>query len=179
MPFQTDTRLALFARPSLHRIVFDVLAMLLKALVINNLHIRVPALPNFAAKPKLLAGAKRKASFDQLHRLFKSHLARNGHQNVDMIGHNHEVVNGHFSGAHIGAKNFDKSNAMRSVWKSDLPPAVRVVTKNVRGQYEALDGSEGREGIDIAGAKALHFLLGLLAARLKSCPDASQLTLAT
>jgi hypothetical protein len=31
-------------------------------------------------------------------------------------------------------------------------------------------GSEGREGFDIAGAKALHYL-GLLAARLKSCPD--------
>ena len=46
---------------------------------------------------------------------------------------------------------------MRSVWKRDLPPAVRVVTKNVRGQKEALDGSDGREGIDIAGAKALHF----------------------
>jgi hypothetical protein len=46
---------------------------------------------------------------------------------------------------------------MRSVWKSDLPPAVRVVTKNVRGQNEALDESEGLEGIDIAGAKALHF----------------------
>jgi hypothetical protein len=46
---------------------------------------------------------------------------------------------------------------MRSVWKSDLPPAVRVVTKNVRGQNEAIDVSEGREGIDIAGAKALHF----------------------
>jgi hypothetical protein len=61
---------------------------------------------------------------------------------------------------------------MRSVWKSDLPPAVRVVTKNVRGENEALDGAEGREGIDIAGAEALHFLLSL-AARLKSCPDAS------
>jgi hypothetical protein len=61
---------------------------------------------------------------------------------------------------------------MRSVWKSDLPPAVRVVTKNVRGQNDALDGSEGREGIDIAGAKALH-ILGLLTARLKLCLDAS------
>jgi hypothetical protein len=44
---------------------------------------------------------------------------------------------------------------MRSVWKSDLPPAVRVVTKNVRGQNAALDGAAGREGIDMAGAKAL------------------------
>jgi hypothetical protein len=46
---------------------------------------------------------------------------------------------------------------MRSVWKSDFPPAVRVVTKNVRGEKEALAEFEGREGIDIAGAKALHF----------------------
>jgi hypothetical protein len=36
-----------------------------------------------------------------------------------------------------------------------LPPAVRVVTKNVRGQPVALFGLEGREGFDIAGAKAL------------------------
>jgi hypothetical protein len=45
---------------------------------------------------------------------------------------------------------------MRSVWKSDLPPAVRVVAKNVRAHPVAFAGSEGREGFDIAGAKALH-----------------------
>jgi hypothetical protein len=42
------------------------------------------------------------------------------------------------------------------VWKSDLPPAVRVVTKNVRGRLVALFGFDGREGFDIAGAKALR-----------------------
>jgi hypothetical protein len=25
-----------------------------------------------------------------------------------MIGHDHEVVDGNFSGAHVGSKNFDK-----------------------------------------------------------------------
>ena len=39
-----------------------------------------------------------------------------------------------------------KRFAMRSVWKSDFPPAVRVVTKNVRGHPVALSGSEGLEG---------------------------------
>ena len=58
---------------------------------------------------------------------------------------------------------------MRSVWKSDLPPAVRVVTKKVRGHPVALSGLEGREGFDIAGAEALLFSSDL--ARLKSCPD--------
>lgn len=49
-----------------------------------------------------------------------------------------------------------KSSAIRFVWKSDLPPAVREVTKNVRGENDARDLSEGRQGFDIAEAKALH-----------------------
>jgi hypothetical protein len=51
-----------------------------------------------------------------------------------------------------------KRFAMRSVWNSDLPPAVRVVAKNVLAHPVALVGSEGLDGFDIAGAKALHFL---------------------
>ena len=65
-----------------------------------------------------------------------------------------------------------KSSAMRSVWKSDLSPAVRVVVKNVRAHPVEFAGSEGREGFDMAGAKALQLLL-LLSARLKSCPHTS------
>jgi len=61
---------------------------------------------------------------------------------------------------------------MRSVWKSDFPPAVRVVAKNVRADPVAFAGSDGREGFDIAGAKALH-LIAVALARLKSCPDTS------
>ncbi len=49
-----------------------------------------------------------------------------------------------------------KRLAIRSVWKSDLPPAVRVVAKNVRAHPVALLGSDGREGFDIARAKAHH-----------------------
>jgi hypothetical protein len=41
---------------------------------------------------------------------------------------------------------------MRSVWKIDLPPAVLVDAKNVRGKPFELLGSEGREGFDIAGS---------------------------
>jgi hypothetical protein len=47
------------------------------------------------------------------------------------------------------------SSAIRFAWKSDLPPAVRVVTKNVRAEKDAADLSDGRDGFDIAGAKAL------------------------
>ncbi len=82
--------------------------MLLKAPLIKDAYIRVPTLPNLAAKTEFLPGAKGKAAFDQLHRLLNTHAAWNGHQNVNMIGQKNEVVNGHFSGAHIGSENFDK-----------------------------------------------------------------------
>ena len=51
-----------------------------------------------------------------------------------------------------------KRFAMRSVWNNDFPPAVRVVTKNVCGCPVALLGSDGREGFDMTGDKALHTL---------------------
>jgi hypothetical protein len=82
--------------------------MLLKAPFIKDLLIREPALPYLAVKTKFLSGAERKAAFNQLHRLLKARLARNSHQNMDMIRHNHEVVNRDFPRAHIASKNFDK-----------------------------------------------------------------------
>jgi hypothetical protein len=43
---------------------------------------------------------------------------------------------------------------MRVVWNNDLPPAVLVVTKNVRDSPVACAGSDGLEGLAMAGAKA-------------------------
>jgi hypothetical protein len=56
----------------------------------------------------------------------------------------------------VDRKTSMKSSAMRVVRRSDFPLAVRVVAKNVRAHPVALLGSEGREGLDIAGAKAQH-----------------------
>jgi len=94
--------------------------VLLKALVLDDLHIGVSALPNLAAKTKFLVGAKGKAAFDQLHRLLETHLARYGHQNVNAIGHNHEVVNGDFPGTHVGSKNFDEERRHRGLFVYDF-----------------------------------------------------------
>lgn len=46
---------------------------------------------------------------------------------------------------------------MRSVWKSNLPAAVQVVAKKVRGAPVDWSGFDGREGFDIAGAEAHTF----------------------
>ena len=48
--------------------------------------------------------------------------------------------------------------AIRSVWNSDLPPAVLVVAKKVRSCPFDSCGSDGLDGFDIAGAKAPLFL---------------------
>jgi N-formylglutamate amidohydrolase len=76
--------------------------MLLKALAIEDLHIRVAALPYLAAKTKFLVGAKRNASPSQE----LSRPKESTECGDDLACH--EVVNGNFSGAHIGSKNFDK-----------------------------------------------------------------------
>lgn len=47
--------------------------------------------------------------------------------------------------------------AMRSVWKSDLPPIVRVVMKKVRNCPLEFCASDGLDGFATTGAKAHSF----------------------
>jgi hypothetical protein len=74
--------------------------MLLKAPLINDAHVGKSPLPNLSPKPQFLAGPKRKATFDQLHRFLKAHLAGYGHQDVNVIGHDDKVVNHNPFGPH-------------------------------------------------------------------------------
>jgi hypothetical protein len=85
---------------SFYRIVFDVLLMLLKTPLIDDAHVGKSPLPNLSPKPQLPVGPKRKAAFDQLHRFLKAHLAGNGHQDVNVIGHHDKVVNHNSFGPH-------------------------------------------------------------------------------
>jgi len=64
---------------------------LLALFVYNNL-IRKSPLPNFTPKSKFLAGSKRKATLDQLHRFLNAQAAGNGHHKVNVIWHDDEVV---------------------------------------------------------------------------------------
>lgn len=66
--------------------------MLLKAHLIVDANVGVSTLPDFALKSKFFFGTVRKAALDQLHCFLKSHLSRNRHQDVKMIGHDDEVV---------------------------------------------------------------------------------------
>jgi hypothetical protein len=59
-------------------------------------------------KTKLLIGARGKGPINQLHRLLKGYLARKGHENANMIGHNHKLVNSNFSCPRMASKNFNE-----------------------------------------------------------------------
>jgi len=82
--------------------------MLSKAFGIENPDIGITSLPNLPVKAQVLSGTKREASFDELHRFLEAGLARNGHENVDVIGHDYEIVNCDFAGAHVRPENLDQ-----------------------------------------------------------------------
>jgi hypothetical protein len=130
--------------------------MLLKASLIRDAKAGETTPPNLIHESEFFGGPERKSALNQLHCLLNADLAGNGHQNVNMIGHDNEVVNSNFLDRMADLRTSMKRFAMRSVWNNDLPPAVRVVTKNVRGQPVARFGSDGREGLDTAVAEALH-----------------------
>ena len=79
----------------------DVFAMPQKAFFVSDLHVRIATLPNFTAEPKLLLCTKRKAAFNQLHRFVDAYIRGHGHQNVNMIWHDDEIVDLHFAISHV------------------------------------------------------------------------------
>jgi hypothetical protein len=74
--------------------------MQLEALFIDDAHIGKSPLLNLAPKSKFLVGPERKAALNQLHCLLKTHVARNGHQDVNVIGHDDKIVNNRPSTPH-------------------------------------------------------------------------------
>ena len=74
-----------------------------KTLLVEHAYIGKSALPDFAAKRKLMAGTKGKVAFDKLHRILKSRVAGNGHKNVNVVGHDNKVMDCEFSCSHVFA----------------------------------------------------------------------------
>src|SRR5271165_1502783 len=84
----------------LYWIVLDVRPVLPMALLIVDAHVGESPLPDLASKPQFLVGPKREAALDQLHYLFKTHLAGNGDQDVNVVWHGDEVMDGGPPGPH-------------------------------------------------------------------------------
>jgi len=82
--------------------------MLLKTCIVDNSYIGESALPYLALKSKFAFRTKRKTAFDKLHSLFQALCSRNCQENVQVIGHDDEIVNLELAGADIRAQNVDQ-----------------------------------------------------------------------
>jgi hypothetical protein len=82
-----------FANPAFTGLLSMYSSMLLEALLIIDAFVGESALPNLASKLQFLVCPERKTTFDQLHCLFKTHLAGYGHQKVNVVRHDDKVVN--------------------------------------------------------------------------------------
>ena len=89
-------------------IVVNISPMILKSRFINNANIGESALPNVARESEFAFGAKGKSALDQLHCLFNAHLPRDRHQDVNVIGHDHEVVYANSPGPHGRTQNINE-----------------------------------------------------------------------
>jgi hypothetical protein len=77
-------------------------------LSINDPHLRKPALPHLSLKSKLLLQAIRKSAFNKLHGLFHANIARKSHQQIQMIRHDHEVMDLKLTCSYIRPKHVDE-----------------------------------------------------------------------
>src|SRR5256885_5911442 len=90
-----------FRQSRLDRLAIDLFLMGKKIPLAGHPNIREPLLPDCASKTKFLSGSKRKIALDQLHCIFKSHVAIDREEKVDMIPHYYEVVHLEFSRLHV------------------------------------------------------------------------------
>ena len=79
-------------RPASDRVRGDIRAMVLEVFVVIHPQFRESALPDLARVAGFALEAKRKAPFDELHRFFDGHVAEDRQQQMQMIGHDDEVV---------------------------------------------------------------------------------------
>ena len=66
--------------------------MNLDTLTIHDLHFGESSLPDVAPLAEFVRQMVRKSAFDQLHRLFDGHIVADLHQKMDVVGHDHEIV---------------------------------------------------------------------------------------
>ena len=90
----------------------NVIPMMSEVLSITNPMIRETALPNFRLAPD--QGAERMGipSFDQLERALDGHVVRRGKQEMNVIRHEHEGVQGVLSFATVVEKSLKKQSCV-------------------------------------------------------------------
>ena len=97
----------------------------------------------------------RESALDQLHGLFDGHFVVNRRQKMDMVGHDHKIVQLETCSATSERNTSMSSPALRSDCSNRLPMLVFVVAKkDARRVQNVCRGAALRAGCAMAGAKA-------------------------
>jgi hypothetical protein len=90
------------------RILSNIDAVIGEAFRVVDAMVGEAPLPDFACVAVLALHSKREAALDELHGFFEGHVGRGGQEQVNVIGHDDEVVEGESSGTNRGAENVDE-----------------------------------------------------------------------
>ena len=103
------------------------------------------ALPYFAGKSQLAPEAEGVPALDELHCLLEAHVAGQGEQEMQVIGHDHEIVEAEAAGGDAGAQNVDEQGCVAVGLQESLPH------EGFGGDEEGAAGVEDSPGVSIAG----------------------------
>ena len=79
-----------------------------EAPLIGDAYIRKTSLPDFTHESEFLLRTVGKIAFDQLHGFFNAHGPVNREKQVNMVAHDHEIVDLEFSRERVEAKHVDE-----------------------------------------------------------------------
>ena len=96
-------------------------------------------------------GAERKITFHELHSFFDAQIVIDCDQQMEVVGHHHEIVNGKDTLSMIGAQYVNEESCHAFRLEQGPPPCVLEVTKKVRLLAEISSGFAFREGMAICG----------------------------
>src|ERR1035438_10405547 len=94
----------------LHRIRMNIFANFQETIAILQANFRKALLPNRRAKSEFPSRSKRKATLDQLNRLFYRHIRSDRDQHMKVVRHDHKFVKEVFSLLPVVIKNVDQES---------------------------------------------------------------------
>lgn len=80
-------------------------------------HFGEALLPDFAVEAEFFSGTKRESSFDELDGFLNGQVTRDCHQNVNVVWHHDEIVNGQCAFRRVISEDIDEEGCQRRVLK--------------------------------------------------------------
>ena len=101
-----------FRQSGLHRVLGDIFPIAQEAFLFIGSHLGKPALPDLSQVLEFPLQAIGESSLDELHGLFNGHIPANSHEQMQVIGHDHEIVQKKFPCRHLRPQDVDQKHGI-------------------------------------------------------------------